>query len=69
MDFITSLYLVFMFIALYFFSFFILLTIKNRKRLFENPVPNTNYFVSILVPAYNEEDSILATLQHLCNLD
>ncbi len=69
MDFITTLYLIFMFIAIYFFSFFILLTIKNRKRLFENPSPNTNYFVSILVPAYNEEESILATLQHLCNLD
>ena len=58
-----------MFIALYFFSFFILLTIKNRKLLFVTPNPNTNYLISVLVPAYNEEDSIIGTLEHVCNFD
>ena len=69
MEFITVLYLIFMFIALYFFSFFILLTIKNRKKLFLTPKPNTNYFISVLIQAYNEEDSIPGTLEHVCNFD
>ena len=69
MEFITVLYLIFMFIALYMFSFFIILTIKNKDKLFSYPKPNKEYSITVLIPAYNEEDSIKDTIEHVMNLD
>lgn len=68
-EFITVVYLTFMFIALYMFSLFIILTLKNRKKLFSYPTPNTSFSVTVLIPAYNEEDSIEGTVEHVMNVD
>ncbi len=68
-NFITIIYLVFMFIALYFFSFFILLTIRNKKDLFSFPNPKEDFSISILIPAYNEEDSIAETISRVLSSD
>lgn len=68
-DTITTLYLILMFISLYMFAFFIMLTIKNRKALFSYPALHRTPLVSILIPAYNEEDSIEETIAHVMALD
>jgi cellulose synthase/poly-beta-1,6-N-acetylglucosamine synthase-like glycosyltransferase len=64
-EFVTLVYLSFTFVALYFFSFFIILTLKNRKELFSYPEPKKNYTISVLIPAYNEQDSIEDTINHI----
>ena len=58
-----------MFIALYMFSFFIILTIKNKHQLFHYIKPKKEYSISILIPAFNEEDSIEDTIKHVTELD
>ncbi|MEK6885447.1 MAG: glycosyltransferase [Nanoarchaeota archaeon] len=61
--------LVLIFIALYLFSFFVILNIKNRKDMLSYPLAKNIYSVSILIPAYNEENSIKDTIEHVMNLD
>lgn len=68
-EFVTILYLTFMFIALYFFSLFIILTFRNHNQLFAHPKPNTNFFITILIPAYNEQNSISDTIKHVMTLN
>ena len=62
-DFITGVYLAYMFIALYFLILFSLIFVQNRKEIFLVPKPKRNYSVSVLVPAYNEQDSIRETVE------
>src|SRR3989344_8248112 len=54
------------FISLY-FSVFILLIFWDKKKLFSEQKSSTNPqhlpFVSVLIPAYNEEKTILKTLE------
>jgi len=69
MEFIIVLYLVLMFIALYMFSFFILLTLKNHKRLFEYPEAKKIYSVSVITPVWNEEESVKETIEHVMELN
>ncbi|MBU1051847.1 MAG: glycosyltransferase [Nanoarchaeota archaeon] len=68
-DFITIVYLTFMFVALYFFSFFIILTIKNNEKLFSYPKPEKKFSISVLTPAHNEEESIQDTVEHIMALE
>ncbi len=65
MNFITSVFLFYMFLALFMFFFFIFLYIRNRKTLFEYPKPKKLYTVSVLIPAYNEEECIAATIEQV----
>ncbi len=64
---VTIIYLVFMFLALYFFFLHILLIIRNRHRIFDYPKAKRLYSLSILVPAYNEQDTIKETVEHIMN--
>ena len=66
---VTGIFLVLMFIALYMFFIFIVLNIKNRDKLFSYPKSNRRYKVSVLIPAYNEEESINETIKHIMALD
>jgi poly-beta-1,6-N-acetyl-D-glucosamine synthase len=68
-DFITTVYLAFMFVAIYFFAFFIILTIKNRKKLFTYPEPIKEFSITVLIPAYNEEENIEETIKHVMESD
>jgi len=68
-EFITVVFLAFMFIALYMFSFFIILTLKNHSKLFSYPKPNLNYPITIIIPAHNEEESIKETVEHAMQLN
>ena len=60
---ITVVYLAYMFISLYFLFFFGLIFIQNRKEMFFVPKIVKKYSVSILVPAYNEQDSLEGTVK------
>jgi len=55
-------YLALMFVALYMSSFFIIMTVKNFHKLYISPKPNKNYPVSIVIPCYNEGDTIQGNL-------
>ncbi len=58
-----------MFIALYFLILFTLTFIHNRKHMFDYPKLTKSYSVSVLIPAYNEEDSIEGTVKSILDLD
>jgi biofilm PGA synthesis N-glycosyltransferase PgaC len=63
MKILPFIYLAYMFIGLYMTSFFLILYLRNRKTLFNTPKPNRNYNVSVLIPAYNEQDTIEGTVK------
>ena len=66
---LTIIYLVYTFVALYFLSLFALTFIQNRKEIFSIPKSERNYSVSVLIPAYNEEDSIKETVETVLKSD
>lgn len=68
-EFVTGFYLVLMFMALYMISFFIILTIRNRKKFFSYIEPKKEYSITILIPTYNEQDNIKQTINHVMQLD
>ncbi|MFW5879638.1 MAG: glycosyltransferase [bacterium] len=55
------------FLATYYTVFFLLYLISHKNNIFENRTCNrkTNPKISIIVPAFNEEDSIAETIQSL----
>ena len=62
METLPIIYLVYMFVSIYFLSLFLLLYKKNRKELFDYPKSKKQYSISVLVPAFNEEDTIKDTI-------
>lgn len=69
MDTITIIYLVYMFIAMYFLTLFVLIFLQNRREMFTVPKAKKNYSISVLVPAYNEQDSIKGTIETILKSD
>ncbi len=69
LDFITIVYLVYTFIALYFLFLFIIIYLKNKNKIFEVPKLTREYSLSIVVPCYNEEESIGGTIEALLHSD
>ena len=68
MDFITIVFLVYTFIALYFFFLFLLIYIQNKDEFFYYPKAKKNYSLSIVVPCYNEEKDIGGTIESLLKI-
>jgi len=60
---LTFIYLGYMFIATYFLLLFVMTFFQNRKEIFKDPKPKKKYGISVLVPAYNEEESIEGTIK------
>lgn len=60
---LTIVYLSYMFIATYFLVLFVLTFFQNRKEIFKDPKPKKKYGISVLVPAYNEEESLEGTIE------
>ena len=66
---LTIVYLVYMFIALYFMLLFILTFIQNRREIFLIPKTDKEYSVSVLIPAFNEQDNIKSTVENVLKSD
>ena len=66
---LTVIYLVYMFIALYFMLLFILTFIQNRQEIFLIPKSDKKYSVSVLIPAFNEQDTIKSTVENVLKSD
>jgi len=62
---ITVIYLVYTFIAFYFLFLFVLIYFQNKKEIFYCPVPNKNYSLSMIVPCYNEGETIEKTIKSI----
>jgi len=60
---LSIIYLGYMFVSIYFLSLFLLLFRRNRKTLFNFPKTRKKYSISVLIPAYNEEDTIEDTVK------
>lgn len=69
MQLIPIIYLSYMFVSLYMLFFFLILYLKNKNRMFDVPKPIKEYTVSIVVPCYNEEKSILETVKSILASD
>ena len=65
MEILPYVFLFYMFISLYMLSFFLIIYFRNKSRFFEYPIPQKNYAVSFIVPAYNEEKTIKETIEHI----
>jgi peptidoglycan-N-acetylglucosamine deacetylase len=68
-DFITGVYLFYMFVALYFLFLFTMTFVQNRKEMFHYPEIKTKRSVSFLIPAYNEEKTIAGTIESILKID
>ncbi len=62
-------YLGYMFISLYMLSMFLLIYLRNSKDIFNYPKTKKNYSVSFIVPAFNEQETIEDTLEHIFAID
>jgi cellulose synthase/poly-beta-1,6-N-acetylglucosamine synthase-like glycosyltransferase len=62
---ITVIYLVYSFIAFYFLFLFILIYFQNKSKIFYVPKPNKNYSLSMVIPCYNEGETIERTIKSI----
>jgi len=69
MKFLPIIYLGYMFVSLYFLSCYLLFYYSNRKRIFDIPKTKKKYSISVLVPSYNEEDTIGKTIEAIFDSD
>ncbi len=58
-----------MFVSLYFLSIFLIIYFRNNGYLFDYPKANKKYSVSVLVPAFNEAETIADTLKHVFEIN
>ena len=69
MEWIIYVYFILFFFGIYFLILFLLLYLRNKKALYDYPKPTKFPKVSLITPAYNEEDSIESTVKNLLKLD
>ena len=65
MEFLTWIILIYSFIALYFLSLYLLVYLKNKDTMFFSPIPKKDFSLSIVIPCYNEGETIGTTIQNL----
>ncbi|MFH1801620.1 MAG: glycosyltransferase [archaeon] len=69
MEALSVVYLGYIFVSIYFLSLFLLLYSKNKKNLFDFPRTNRKYSISVIVPAFNEENTVENTVNSILNID
>jgi len=69
MNFIPVVYLTYMFISFYFLILTLLLYFKNKNTLFDYPKMTREYSVSVIIPAYNESETIEKTIRSVAEID
>ncbi len=69
METLPIIYLGYMFISIYFLSLFLSLYAKNRKELFGYPKTRKRYEVSVVIPAWDEENTIEDTVLEILKSD
>mgnify|MGYP000855943889 FL=1 len=67
MDFLTNVFLVYSFIAFYFLFLFILIYVKNHKKINRVPPVTKEYALSIVITCYNEGKSVGKAIDNLAN--
>ncbi len=68
MDWFTILFLVYSFLGFYFLFLFFLIYIHNRKEFFEVPPITKRYSLSIVIPCYNEQETIEKTVKSVLDI-
>jgi len=69
LEFLTYIYLFFILVSLYLGSLFLILYYKNKESLQEDRPTTVFPTISVLVPAYNEEDTIAHTITAILGQD
>ncbi len=69
MEVLTIIYLVYTFIAFYLLNIYIITYIQNKREINHAPEIKKNYSLSIVVPCYNEEQSIGKNIMALLSSD
>ncbi|MFZ2455613.1 MAG: glycosyltransferase family 2 protein [Candidatus Altiarchaeia archaeon] len=69
MDYTDYLFLIFAFITLYFDVLFMLIYLRNRETMLLKPAGSNVPSVTIIIPAYNEEDNIASTIRKVKAFD
>jgi len=63
MEWLTGIYLLYIFVALYFLVLFTMTFLQNKKDMFNFPKTDKHYSISVLIPAFNEQDSLKGTVE------
>ncbi len=69
MEFINIIVLVTIYVTLFITSFWLVVFLDNLPVLKKDPKPKKKYFISALIPAYNEGKNIVKTVRSLLNQD
>ena len=69
MDFLTIVFLVYSFIAFYFLILFLLIYFQNRREFFDVPPMTKAYTLSLVIPCYNEQNTIEKTVKAVLDMD
>ena len=67
MEIITIIYLILIFASLYVSFLFLILFIKNKQDMFKDKISKNLPFLSVIIPAYNEEKTIEKTITAIKN--
>src|SRR5271157_3424233 len=68
-EFLTVVYLIYIFLSLYLLSLYLLLYLFNKKEFFSYPEPEKIYSLDIIVPCYNGGETIGRTINTILDSD
>jgi cellulose synthase/poly-beta-1,6-N-acetylglucosamine synthase-like glycosyltransferase len=69
MEGLTITYIIMFFFGIYFLMLFVLLSTKNRKSIYFYPEAKKFLPITVIIPAYNEENTILDTIKAVINMN